>query len=167
MITSTKYLEKYCTDYTKIENYEEAVKSPLKYDLHHRREISESKSASDLIAENLYYGRPPEELVFLERGEHMRLHKANLSEETRKRMSDAMKGNQNTLARHHSEETKQKISENNSRYWKGKRLSVESRQRMSEAHKGEHFSEEHKQKLSIARKGRHWHLENGRRVYTD
>ena len=138
MITNIKILKSYCSEYTQIENYAEAVKSPLKYDLHHRREISESKSASDLIAENLYYNRPPEELIFLEHGEHSRLHNAGKpspwlgkhpSEETRKKMSEANKGNQCALGHHCSAETRQKMSE--------------------------------------AKKGRHWHLENGHRVLTD
>ena len=160
MITNIKSLEKYCSEYTKIENYEEAVKSPLKYDLHHRREISESKSKKQLIAENLYYGRPAEELIFIEAREHRILHKAGKhcsgetkrkmsdakkgekcymygkpkSDETRRKMSDAKKGKpSNWKGKHPSEETRQKISENNRRYWKGK----------------------------------HWHLENGRRIYTD
>ena len=143
MIANIKKLEKYCTDYKNIENYAEAVKSPLKYDLHHRREISESKSASDLIAENLYYNRPAEELVFLEHGEHRRLHNANLSTETRQKISDAKKGNQNTLGRHHSEETRQKISD---------------------AKKGDKNPMFGKPSPWL---GKHWHLENGRRIYTD
>lgn len=101
MITNTKILEKYCKDYKNIENYEEALKSPLRYDLHHRREISENKSTKDLIAENLYYNRPATELIFLERGEHQRLHNRgdknplfgkHPSAETRKKISEAGKG---------------------------------------------------------------------------
>jgi hypothetical protein len=140
MITNIQSLKKYCTDYKNIENYEEALKSPLKYDLHHRLEISENKSRKQLIAENLYYGRPPEELVFLEHREHCRLHKEG---------------------------------ENNSRYWKGKNLSAETRQKISESKKGKqnalghHCSAETRAKLSEAKKGRHWHLENGHRVLTD
>ena len=129
MITNIKFLEKYCTDYKNIENYEEAVKSPLKYDLHHRLEISEMQTRSDLIFLHLYFHRPPEELVFLEHGEHMRLHKEG---------------------KHLSEETRQKMSENNCRYWKGKPRSPETRKRMSEA-----------------RKGRHWTTENGHRIWTE
>ena len=152
MITKIKNLKKYCSEYTKIENYEEALKSPLKYDLHHRREISENKSASDLIDENLYYHRPPEELVFLEHGEHIRLHTEgkNLSAETRQRLSDAKKGH---LV---SEETRRKISENNCRYWKGKPGPL----------LGKPKSVETKQKISEARKGKHWHTENNHRIWT-
>ena len=110
MITNIKSLEAYCKDYTQIEHYEDALKSPLKYDLHHRLEISESKSRKQLIAENLYYYRPPEELVFLEHGEHQRLHKANLSTETRQKISDAKKGKQCALGHHCSEEARKKMS---------------------------------------------------------
>ena len=92
MIANIKSLEKYCIDYKNIENYDTAIKSTLRYDLHHRREISENKSKSDLIFLHLYYHRPPEELIFLEHGEHMRLHNANLSAETRQKMSEAKKG---------------------------------------------------------------------------
>ena len=112
MITNTKILEKYCTDYTKIKNYDEAIKSPLLYDLHHRLEIDEMQSRSDLIFLHLYYRRPPEELIFLSHGEHVRLHNANRSEETRKKISIANKG---------------------------KLKSVETREKMSEAHSGKHW----------------------------
>ena len=144
MITSTKNLEKYCKDYQNIENYAEAVKSPLKYDLHHRREITEKKSKKQLIAENLYYGRPQEELIFLEHGEHVRLHKANLSDETRKKMSDANKGEKNPMY--------------------GKNLSAETRKKMSDAKKGKPSPNRGKAGTCL---GKHWHLENGHRVYTD
>lgn len=119
MITNIKSLEAYCKDYTQIEHYEEALKSPLKYDLHHRLEISEMQSRSDLIFLHLYYHRPPEELIFLSHGEHQRLHKANLSEETRQKISEAMKGKPS--------------------HWKGKHPSEETRQKLSEARKGRHW----------------------------
>ena len=149
MIANIKILKSYCSEYTQIENYAEAVKSPLKYDLHHRLEISENKSRKDLIDENLYYGRPPEELIFLEHREHVRLHNANRSDETRQRMSEAQKGHlvsedtrkrMSNAKKNMSEDTRKKISENNSRYWRGKPGTC---------------------------LGRHWHLENGKRVYTD
>ena len=156
MIANIKILEKYCKDYKNIENYEDAVKSPLRFDLHHRREISENKSRKQLIAENLYYGRPPEELIFIEAGEHVRLHQEGKlkSAETRKRMSDANKGDKNPMF--------------------GKNLSAETKQKMSEAKKGKHPSAESRQKMSEAKKGKlgpnrgkHWHLENGKHVYTE
>src|SRR5574344_72567 len=100
-----KILEKYCSDYQNIENYEEALTSPLRYDLHHRLEISEMQSRSDLIFLHLYYHRPPEELIFLEHGEHQRLHKEgkNMSAETRKKMSEALKGEKTYLYGNHTQ----------------------------------------------------------------
>ena len=94
MITNIKFLEKYCKEYTQIENYAEAVKSPLKYDLHLRLEISEMQTSSDLIFLHLYYHRPPEELTFLEHGEHIRLHnkRRTVSDETRQKLSESHKG---------------------------------------------------------------------------
>ena len=138
MIASIKILEKYCSEYTQIENYEEAIKSPLCYDLHHRREISEMQSRSELKFLHLYYNRPPEELIFLEHGEHIRLHKEGkhrpaFSTEWKQKMSDAKKGRKN--------------------YWFGKHKPT--------------FSTETRQKMSKVRRGRHWHVENGKRIWTD
>ena len=162
MIANIKILEKYCKNYTKIENYQEALKSPIKYDLHHRREISESKSRKDLKKENLYYNRPPEELIFLEHGEHTQLHKKGVNH----------KGENNpNFGKHCSGETRQRISEAKKGIFAGeknpmfgKHLSAETKQKLSDAKKGE--NNPNFGKLSPF-KGKHWHLENGRRIYTD
>ena len=127
MITSTKILEKYCTDYKNIENYAEALKSTLKYDLHHRLEISEMQSRSDLKFLHLYFHRPAEELIFLEHKEHVRLHNANRSEETRQRMSEAHKGEKC--------------------YMYGKPKSAETRQKISDAKKGKHWHLENDRRI--------------------
>lgn len=66
-----------------------------------------------------------------------------MSEETKKKISDANRGQKR------SEETKRRISES----LKGKKFSRERRLRLSEAHKGSTLSEETKQKLSAIRKG--------------
>lgn len=67
--------------------------------------------------------------------------------------------------KHHTEETKQKMSENNARYWEGKQFSEETKQKLSKARKGENhplygkqLSEETKRKISEANKG-HKHSE--------
>ena len=137
MITNIKYLKKCCTDYKNIENYAEALSSPLRYDLHHRLEISEMQSVSDLKFLHLYYHRPPEELIFLAHGEHVRLHNANRSDETRQKISIANKG---------------------------KHLSDETRQKISESCKGENNPNFCKPGTCL---GKHWHIENGKHVYTD
>lgn len=117
------------------------------------------------------------------------------SEETKKRMSERMKGNTWNKGRKLSEEHKKKISESGKGKtpwnkgmpgtWLGRHHSEESKKKMSEARKGkkltpfteEHrkkiseamkgkkLSEEHRAKLSEAKKGKHWKLVDGKHVY--
>ena len=94
--------------------------NPIENDhLYHAHHVNEMKSDNHL--ENLEW-----EL----RVEHITEHARNVSEETRRKMSEAKKGK---LGVKRSEETKRKISE---------------------AKKGKVFSEEHKQKLSETRIGK-------------
>ena len=73
------------------------------------------------------------------------------TEETRKKISEANKGKNNPFyGKHHTEETKNKISE----VHKGKYVSVETKNKMSEAHKGKKLPEETKQKISKSEKGK-------------
>ena len=71
-------------------------------------------------------------------------HRPAFSTKWKQKMSEAHK------SKNLSAETRQKMSENNSRYWKGKPRSPETKQKMSEA-----------------KKGLHWHLENGHRIWTE
>ena len=72
------------------------------------------------------------------------------SEETRKKISEAFKGENNPMfGKHLSEETKQKMSES----MKGKYFSEETKRKISEANKGKALSEETKQKISETKKG--------------
>ena len=71
---------------------------------------------------------------------------AVVSDETRRKMSEALKG------KPRSKEIRRKISEAH----KGKTHSEKSRRNMSESQKGKTFSEETKRKLSEANKGRKW-----------
>lgn len=150
----------YTSDWTNVENYEKAKADNFKgWDCHHRFELDgiTTLSIQELIGLGLYYDRPAEELIFLTRGEHIKLHHKGKkrSKETRKKMSDAHKG------KHLSEEHKRKVSESH----KGICHSEESRKKISESHKGKHLSEETKKKLSEARKGKHCKLVDGKRVY--
>ena len=61
--------------YTMIENDSDAINSPEISDCHHRLGVSESKSRIELINENKYYHRPPEELIFLKHSDHSKLSK--------------------------------------------------------------------------------------------
>ena len=73
---------------------------------------------------------------------------SNPSDETRRKISEAKKGNTNMLGKTHSEEHKIKISESS----KGKTLSEETRRKLSEAHKGKTLSEETRKRMSEAKK---------------
>ena len=72
----------YCKDYTQIENYDIAVNSSERYECHHRLETHNSDgerrlvliSRKELIALDMYWDRPPEELIFLTCSEHRNLH---------------------------------------------------------------------------------------------
>ena len=88
-----------------------------------------------------------------------------LSEETKKKMSEAKKG------KHLSEEHKRKIGEANKLSLKGNHLSEETKRKISEAISGEnnpmygkHHSEEHKEKLSKANIGKHHSEETKRKM---
>lgn len=128
----SKQVKWICRDYTEIENYNEAISDTTQiWTCHHKKEIEDCKNVKQLKEEGLYYNRPSEELVFLRRSEHIKLHRLNDSEETRKKRIDnhvGMKGKQ------HSEETKLKMSRNHVGM-KGKHFSEEARRKMSEAHK--------------------------------
>jgi len=133
-------VKKYCKNYTEIENYDEAVKSDKPWACHHRLELMETgavvdASKQDLIDWGTYYDRPADELIFMEKGEHTRLHN---------------KGNTYCKGRVYSEETKRKISAAH----KGLKHSEEAKRKMSAAHKGKPLSEEQKLKLSIVHLGK-------------
>lgn len=94
-----------------------------------------------------------------------------LSEETKKKMSEAKKGNQWNKGKCLSEETKKKISEAH----KGKVISNETKRKISEVKKGKNpydMTDETKRKISESEKGKpshtkgkHWKLIDGKRVY--
>ena len=99
------------------------------YDIHHLDHNKMNNSLSNL--------------VYLTHSEHAKIH-ANgriLSEETKRKLSEAQKGENHPLyGKHHSEETKKKMSEahkgeKNVMY--GKHLSSEAKKKLSEISKGE------------------------------
>lgn len=135
MITRKGRLRKYCKEFQNIENYEEAVKSTERYELHHRKEIDElddctvvRRSRKELLDTGLYWNRPAEELIFLKCSEHKMLH---------------------NKGKKYSIETKAKISEANS----GKKHSPEARAKISEANRGRKYSLETRAKISSSEYG--------------
>lgn len=105
-----KYIKRYCKEYNMIENYEEAVNSKERWECHHRLELDDDgnflNSRSDLKKKGLYFDRPPEELIFLPKSIHKKIHNhEGLSEETRSKLSQP--GSKNGMfGKHWSEEDK-------------------------------------------------------------
>ena len=143
-----KNFEKYCAEPEKIENYEKAKADNFKgWECHHRLQTWNSDgerrlvdiTADELIALGMYYNRPAEELIFLTASEHHSLHS--------KGEHNAMYGKQC--------------------YWKGKKRSEETRNKISKAKKGNtntlgyHHSAQAKNKIAEANRinstGRHWY----------
>lgn len=88
---------KYCReDITIIKNYTEAIADKTRmWICHHiNGEPFTGFCTADLKKMNMYYQRPASELVFVSRSEHNTIHKKDisLSDESRKKMSDALKG---------------------------------------------------------------------------
>lgn len=94
--------KQYCKDYENIENYNKALADNfVGWECHHRLETHTSDgerrlvdiTRKELIALDTYYDRPSEELIFLTKSEHKTLHHKGkkLSEETRKKLSEAAK----------------------------------------------------------------------------
>lgn len=90
------------------------------------------------------------------------------SEETKKKMSEAQKGEKNHFfGKKHSDETIIKLRDIN----KGKHLSEEAKKKISDKikgrtspNKGKHPSEETRRKMSISRKGKHHSEESKRKI---
>lgn len=105
------YNKRFCKEPENIENYEKALKDNFKgWHCHHRLETHNSDgerrlvdiSAAELKALNMYYHRPPEELIFLtvsehrllhDEGEHNPMYGKHHSEEARRKIAEANKGN--------------------------------------------------------------------------
>ena len=137
----------YCKDdISLIENYDKAIYDTMStWDCHHRDEIrilhsgmTVIRSLAELKENGRYYNCPANELIFLTRSEHMKLHKVG--------MNNPMYG------KHHSNETKAKISATRT----GKKFSDEAKRKMSEAKKGKNkgkkISEETRRKMSESRR---------------
>ena len=141
--------KRYCKDYENIENYQKALADNFKgWHCHHRLETHTSDgerrlvdiTVAELKALDMYYNRPSSELIFLTESEHNAFNKGKYT------------GEKNPMyGKKHSVETINKMSEAH------KNISEETRKKLSEAKKGKHISEEIKKKLSAASIGKHWY----------
>lgn len=75
MIGNDKYLKSICKNYHLVENYIQARFDVDEiWDLHHKNEIIENKSAEELKLENRYFNVDTSDLIFIKHKEHMRIH---------------------------------------------------------------------------------------------
>lgn len=144
-------IKRFCKDYTKIENYDKAVTDDTQtWHIHHRLETHFSDgtprpknaflSMDELKALDMYYNRPPEELIFLTRAEHNVVH---------------------FRGRPRPEKVKQMMSKT----LRGRKQSEEWIRKRTDARRGKPRSEESKRKNSEAMKGKRWKLIDGKHVY--
>ena len=132
-----KQVKRFCKDYTLIENYEEAVNDKTRtWVCHHI--LGEILTSEQLKDHDFYYDVPPCLLKFVTPSEHRRLHNKGRTgkkhpfygkrhtEETRKKISESLKGENNPMYG--------RTGENNPFF--GKTHSKESRKKMSKALKG-------------------------------
>jgi len=82
---------------------------------------------------------------------HLNLHRPlKITELTRKKMSEAKKKEKHPFwGKHHSEKTRKIMSENNARYWLGKKLSPETKRKMSKSVKSRIRKKEQFNNLNI------------------
>lgn len=141
--------QQYCKDdISKIENYELAKADNFKgWHIHHRLELTLdgefAHTVEDLKRMGMYYNRPYFELIFLTKSEHQRIHAKNRSISTLNKMKSTLllqhrkfgKLN-NFYGKHHSYNTKQKISKAN----KGRKRTKEFKELQSSLRKGKPLS---------------------------
>lgn len=136
-------MRKYCNDKTKIENYELAKADDFKgWVIHHRFESHFSDgtprpanaflSMEELKALDMYWERPPEELVYMRTHDHRVLHMGGAansfhgkqhSDKTRRQIAESLRGNipwNKGKKGCFSEETRRKMSESARNRRKGK-----------------------------------------------
>lgn len=131
MIDEVKAKRYCCEDISKIANYDKAIADKTQtWICHHRTAIWWNCSKKELKENDCYYHRKACELEFVTKSEHNQIHHSGKhhTKETKRRMSGSMKGKN-----------------------KGKTLGP--------------MSEEHRRKIGEAMKGKSWKLIDGKRVY--
>lgn len=122
-----KTAKKYCKDFTKIENYDEAVTDTTEMWVCHHK-LENIFTLQELVDMGIYYNIKPGELMFIRKSEHQGNAKLHIgcrrknesqkgkvcSEETKRKLSEVTKGKNNPMyGKTHSEETKHKLSMSN------------------------------------------------------
>lgn len=140
-----------CENKDLIENYQLAKTNNFKgWVIHHRLETHTSNGERRLVeltrfeldALGMYYNRPASELIYLTRGQHNTIHKKD----------KPCVGN---IGKHHSDETKEKMSKVDKSYMQTD--AYRAALRAGKAKSNYIMSDETKKKMSESRKGLHWY----------
>lgn len=159
-------------DICNIENYYEAISDNNElWVCHHRDEIRVlpsgmvvKRSSEELKESGRYYNCPANELIFMRRSEHARLHSTGriYSAETRNKLSKS-------AYNQWKDQDRESMGNKVSKALKGRKLTKEHVENMRAGHTGLKRSEEYKKQQSIRmkglHKGQHWKVVNGRRVW--
>lgn len=158
-----------CTTPNLIENYDKAIADKTQtWICHHRLETYTSDGErrfidirpEELIALDMYFHRPPNELIFLTKEEHNTLHSKGKhpSVESRTKMSMAAKSVK------HTQEWNKKVGESQKKYWdnvsseerekRAKTYSEAQKKWWAEHHEAKVKSEETRYRMSEAAKKR-------------
>jgi hypothetical protein len=118
-----------------------------------------------------------DELMPMSKHDHRILHTRNITDETRRKLSEASKGNTYTKGRKLSEEHRKKVIDKLrgrpvsaetrkkiSASLMGHSMSESSRQSLLKANKGRALSDEHKKKISLAGNGRVFSMESRAKI---
>ena len=133
--------KEFCKDFIKIKNYKEAISDKNEiWCCHHIME--EVFTKEELIRAGWYYNRKPEELIFLPRSKHNSNPNLHIGVRKNTICSRGM------LGKHHTEETKKRMSDSQ----KGSTKSKEHKEKISKSMKGHKVSEETKRKMAEKRK---------------
>ena len=157
-------------DASKIEGYEEAIKSDEQFDCHHRLELHADGSlrftTASLKKLDLYYNRPACELVFITHSTHISLHTKARWESGQLKINFGSSRKGMKLSHPMSEEHKKHLSES----MEGKVRSEESiekfRQTMT-GRKRKPFSKEWKHNIGNYARGKTWRVVDGKRVWVE
>lgn len=87
MVKNLKRLKRYCREYTKIKGFDQALRSPELFVVHHLDGIASHKTKNELKKEGKYYHVNPEDLVLVTAKEHFDLHKVDRSEKIKKALN--------------------------------------------------------------------------------
>ena len=140
--------KKVCSIFTEVENHDKAASDNYEgWVLHHKLGVGVPRE--ELIGLNLYYDRPPQELIFVTRKEHRGIHNKCLKpkdkDSWRKKLSKARKGKK------HSEQHKERIRQAALRRWKNKEERVKQSERIKAT-----CTPERNEKVRLGKLGKKW-----------